>query len=89
MSDRIIGYEQPSVWYCRVCVPKHLTDADGYEMRESIGFGYCCEICGKELAPCQHEWTSWTPMHGREGRESRDCMRPGCEEFEEREAVRS
>lgn len=74
-----IGYEFTRTW-CLACAPEGIVDC--YEpMLEGDNYGIC-DDCGKELKPCDHEWSGWHNWYA--GGEFRICDKPGCGETEHR-----
>lgn len=79
---RPIGYQVISTW-CRSCAPEGVTDSYGYgPMVESDG-PLWCDVCGEELAPCEHEWGEWGGFVW--GGEYRVCNKDGCDQPEYRD----
>lgn len=86
-QPRPLGFQITSTW-CRTCAPEGITESYA-PLREGDDHGvpYDCDICGKPLLPCEHEWSKWHPWY--EGGSWRYCTKDACEEIErsDREAA--
>jgi len=78
-----IGYAITRVW-CLSCAPGGVREFQEpiYDDVKDYDISYRCDVCGVDLAPCDHEWSEWRTWFA--GGEFRMCDKDGCGRTEHR-----